>query len=137
MKTHTDYLTFTTQKKIEFVHITQHIKKIVSDSGISEGLVLIHPMHITAAVIVNDHEEGLHQDYLTFLKKLVPERGTYQHNLTGEDNAYAHIWRQLMGHQVVLAITHRDLDLGPWESVFYAEFDGQRQKKVLVKVIGE
>ena len=137
MKTHTEYLTFHTQKRIEFINITINIQKLVVDSKISDGLILINPRHITSAVIVNDDESGLHKDYLKFLRHLAPQDGEYQHNLTGEDNAYAHIWRQLMGHQIVLAVTNHALDLGPWESIFYAEFDGQRTKNVLVKIIGE
>ena len=136
MKTHTEYLTFNTKERIEFVHITSKINEIIKKSGVKEGLCLINPMHITAAVIVNDNESGLHEDYLNFLKRIAPEEGNYRHNLTGEDNAYAHIWRQLMGHQVVMAVTKGELDLGPWESIFYCEFDGQRNKKVLVKIIG-
>ena len=137
MKTFTEYLTFNTRERIEFVHITEKINEIIKKSKIKDGLVLINPMHITAAVIVNDNESGLKEDYLNFLRKLVPPDGKYKHNLTGEDNAYAHIWRQLMGHQAVMAVTNNMLDLGPWESIFYAEFDGQRNKRVLVKVLGE
>jgi len=137
MKIFTEYITFHTQKRIEFIPITNQINDIIKRSRITEGLVLINPMHITAAVFVNDNEEGLHEDFLQFLNRIVPRKGVYQHHLTGEDNAYAHIWRTLMGHQVTLAITHSRLDLGPWEEIFYAEFDGQRKKRVLVKIIGE
>jgi secondary thiamine-phosphate synthase enzyme len=137
MKSTTEYLVFSTSKKIEIIRITDKVSQIITKSGIKEGLILINPMHITAAVVVNDNETGLHPDYLRILEKLVPYGADYQHNGTGEDNAAAHIWRQFMGHQVTLAITNGKLDLGPWEEVFYFEFDGQRNKKVLVKIIGE
>lgn len=136
MKTKTEYLEFNTKNKIEFVRITDKIEKIVEKSGVTEGLVLINPMHITAAVIVNDNEQGLISDFKKTLERLVPYNADYAHNV-GEDNAAAHIWRQLMGHQVVMTITDGKLDLGPWEQIFYCEFDGQRRKRVLVKVIGE
>ncbi len=119
------------------MRITDQIAQAIADSGIREGLVLVNPMHITAAVVVNDNESGLHSDYLRILETLVPYRADYCHNDTGEDNAAAHIWRQLMGHQVVLAVTAGRLDLGPWEQIFYFEFDGQREKRVLLKIIGE
>jgi secondary thiamine-phosphate synthase enzyme len=136
MKSKTEYLEFNTKNRIEFVRITEKIERIVKESGVKEGLVLINPMHITAAVIVNDDEEGLKRDFLDVLERLVPYKANYRHNV-GEDNAAAHIWRQFMGHQVVMAITNGKLDLGPWEQIFYCEFDGQRRKRVLVKVIGE
>ncbi|MDD5023263.1 MAG: secondary thiamine-phosphate synthase enzyme YjbQ [Candidatus ainarchaeum sp.] len=136
MKSSTKYLHFKTKKKIEFVHITHEIEKFLSESGVQEGLVLVNPMHITSAVIINDDEEGLKRDYIRILQKLVPYNDTYEHNV-GEDNAAAHIWRQFMGHQVVLPITKGKLDLGTWEEVFYCEFDGQREKRVLIKIIGE
>jgi len=136
MKTLTEYLVFNTKQRKEFVLITDKIEELVKKSKIKDGLVLVNPMHITAAVIVNDNEQGLHKDYLNVLEKLVPYNAKYFHNV-GEDNAASHIWRQLMGHQVVLAITNGKLDLGTWEQVFYCEFDGQRQKRVLVKIIGE
>jgi secondary thiamine-phosphate synthase enzyme len=136
MKSKTEYLEFNTKNRIEFVRITEKIERIVKESGVKEGLVLINPMHITAAVIVNDDEEGLKRDFLDVLERLVPYKANYRHNV-GEDNAAAHIWRQFMGHQVVMAITNGRLDLGPWEQIFYCEFDGQRRKRVLVKVIGE
>jgi secondary thiamine-phosphate synthase enzyme len=137
MKTKTEYITLETKNRIEFVRITDKVEAAVRASGVKEGLVLINPMHITAAVIVNDNEEGLKQDYLAVLERLVPYRADYRHNDTGEDNAASHIWRQLMGHQVVMPITNGHLDLGTWEQIFYCEFDGQRKKRVLVKVIGE
>ena len=137
MKTHTEYITFNTKKRIEFINITHTINDVIKKSKIEDGLCLINPMHITSAVFVNDNEQGLHEDFLDFLKRIVPIESKYKHNLTGEDNAYAHIWRQLIGHQVIMAITNGKLDLGPWETIFYGEFDGQRNKRVLVKVIGE
>ncbi len=136
MKSKTEYLKFRTAKRIEFVNITREVEKVVRESGVKEGLALVNPMHITAAVIVNDEEGGLKRDYARVLEGLVPYGGEYEHNV-GEDNAAAHIWRQLMGHQVVLPVTKGELDFGPWEQVFYCEFDGQREKRVLVKVIGE
>jgi len=137
MKTKTIYLTYKTRERIEIVRITDEIERAVRESGVKEGLALVNPMHITAAVVVNDNEQGLHQDYLCILEKLAPYRDDYRHNDTGEDNAASHIWRQLMGHQVVLPITKGSLDLGTWEQVFYFEFDGKREKRVLVKIIGE
>jgi len=136
MKAYTEYLTFTTEEKIQFVRITDEVARAVDKSGVAEGLVLVNPMHITAAVIVNDNEGGLIQDYIENLQRLVPYDAKYHHNV-GEDNGAAHIWRQLMAHQVVLPITNGKLDFGPWEQVFYCEFDGRRRKRVLVKVIGE
>ena len=136
MRTYTEYITFNTKNRIEFVHITNRIGYIIKKSEIKDGLCLINPMHITAAVFVNDNESGLQHDFLSFLKRIVPMEGDYKHHLTREDNAYAHIWRTLMGHQVVMAVTNGKLDLGPWETIFYAEFDGQRNKRVLVKVVG-
>ena len=137
MKSKTEYISITTDERVEIVRITDQVERIVKDSKVKEGLVLVNPMHITAAVVVNDNEHGLHQDYLRILEKLVPYNDDYRHNDTGEDNAASHIWRQLMGHQVVLPITDGELDFGTWEQVFYFEFDGQRRKRILVKVIGE
>lgn len=139
MKTFTEYLTFNTKERIEYINITNTINEIIVRSTIDDGMVLVNPMHITAAVYVNDAESGLIHDYKEMLKKLVPmniDNDEYHHNRTGEDNAYAHMWRQLMGHQVTMAITNGKLDLGTWEQLFYAEFDGKRQKRVLVKVMG-
>lgn len=136
MKTRTEYIEFNTKERVEFVRITDKIEKIVQASGVKEGLVLINPMHITAAVIVNDDENGLISDFKRVLERLVPYNADYAHNI-GEDNAASHIWRQLIGHQVVMPITNGKLDLGRWEQIFYCEFDGQRRKRVLVKVIGE
>ena len=137
MAVFTEYLTLNTKKRIDFINITPDVRNIIKASKIVDGLVLINPMHITAAVYVNDAESGLILDYEEMLKRLVPMDGDYRHNLTGEDNAYAHMWRQMMGHQATMAITDGDLDLGPWEQIYYAEFDGLRKKRVLIKVIGE
>lgn len=137
MRSKTEYLQLRTDKKIDIVRITDDVQRVVTESGVKDGLVLVNPMHITAAVVVNDNESGLHSDYLRILDKLVPYKADYRHNDTGEDNAAAHIWRQLMGHQVVLPVTDGELDFGTWEQIFYFEFDGQRQKRILVKVIGE
>lgn len=137
MTVHTEYLKFRTDERHEFLHITSQVREIVKRSGVKDGLVLINPMHITSAVIVNDNESGLHHDFWQMLKRLVPMEGDYRHHQTGEDNAYAHLWRQLIGHQVTMPVTDGDLDLGPWEAIFYCEFDGQRDKRVLVKIVGE
>jgi secondary thiamine-phosphate synthase enzyme len=136
MKVHTDYLFFNTRKKQEFVRITEDVAAIVKASGIADGIVLVSAMHITSGVYVNDWEEGLIHDFQVWLEKLAPSGLDYKHHQTGEDNADAHLKRTIMGHQVVLPITKGALDLGPWEQVFYAEFDGQRKKRVVVKVMG-
>ena len=136
MTVSTEYLWFTTEKRQEFVRITDEVAAIVKNSGVREGMVLVSAMHITAAVYVNDWEDGLIHDFQEWLEKLAPAGRNYRHHQTGEDNADAHLKRTLMGHQVILPITHGRLDLGPWEQVFYAEFDGQRRKRVVVKVIG-
>jgi secondary thiamine-phosphate synthase enzyme len=132
----TDYLFFNTDTRQEFVRITDEVAAIVKKSGVKEGMVLVSAMHITAGVYVNDWENGLIQDFQVWLEKLAPSGLAYKHHQTGEDNADAHLKRTLMGHQVMLPITAGKLDLGPWEQVFYAEFDGQRKKRVVVKVIG-
>jgi secondary thiamine-phosphate synthase enzyme len=137
MKTLTDYLWFETTRRQEFIRITDQVDGIVQRSGVAEGMVLVSAMHITAAVYVNDWEDGLIHDFQTWLEKLAPSGLAYRHHQTGEDNADAHLKRTLMGHQVLLPITKGKLDLGPWEQVFYAEFDGQRRKRVVVKVMGE
>jgi len=136
MVVHTDYLVFTTKKRQEFVRITDEVGSIVKTSGVKEGMVLVSAMHITSGVFVNDWEDGLIQDFQVWLAKLAPSGLDYAHHQTGEDNADAHLKRTIMGHQVVLPITGGKLDLGPWEQVFYAEFDGQRKKRVIVKVMG-
>jgi secondary thiamine-phosphate synthase enzyme len=140
MKSFTEYLTFNLPGRMEFLNITPRVETIVRQSGVQEGLCLVNAMHITASVFINDDEPGLHADYKGWLEQLAPfdpspER--YQHNRTGEDNADAHHKRQIMGREVVVAITVGKLDFGPWEQIFYGEFDGNRPKRVLVKVIGE
>jgi secondary thiamine-phosphate synthase enzyme len=137
MTTHTDYLWFNTQSRQEFVRITDQVAAIVAKSGVDEGFVLVSAMHITAGVYVNDWEDGLIHDFQVWLEGLAPAGRDYHHHQTGEDNADAHLKRTIMGHQVILPITKGKLDLGPWEQVFYAEFDGQRRKRVVVKVMGE
>jgi secondary thiamine-phosphate synthase enzyme len=136
MKVHTHYLWFNTKKRQEFVRITEDIGAIVSASGVKDGTALVSAMHITAGVFVNDWEDGLIHDFQEWLEKLAPAGLNYRHHQTGEDNADAHLKRTIMGHQVVLPVTDGKLDLGPWEQVFYAEFDGQRRKRVVVKVMG-
>ena len=140
MKSLTEYLTFTVPARVGFVNITPRVEEVVRRSGVREGLVLCNAMHITASVFVNDDEAGLHEDYKKWLERLAPfdaSPRTYAHNRTGEDNADAHLKRQVMGREVVIAVTNGKLDFGPWEQVFYGEFDGRRPKRVLVKVIGE
>jgi len=139
MKSYSDYLWFETKTRRAFINITQQVKKIVEKSGIREGLCLVNAMHITASVFINDDEKGLIHDYEKWLEKLAPHEpvGSYEHNRTGEDNGDAHLKRQVMGREVVVAVTRGDLDFGPWEQIFYGEFDGMRRKRVLVKVIGE
>jgi len=137
MKVHTDYLWFETKQRQEFVRITDEVAAIVKTSGVREGMALVSAMHITAAVYVNDWEDGLISDFKVWLEKLAPAGLPYRHHQTGEDNADAHLKRTLMGHQIIVPITAGKLDLGPWEQVFYAEFDGQRRKRVVVKVMGE
>jgi len=136
MLTHTDYLIFSTKKKQEFVRITDEVAAIVKKSGVAEGMALVSAMHITAGVFVNDWEDGLIHDFQAWLEKLAPAGLAYRHHQTGEDNADAHLKRTIMGHQVMVPITDGALDLGPWEQLFYAEFDGQRKKRVVVKVMG-
>jgi len=133
----TEYLWFNTASRQEFIRITDQVAGIVEKSGVKEGMVLVSAMHITAAVYVNDWEDGLISDFQDWLEKLAPAGRPYRHHHTGEDNADAHLKRTLMGHQVIVPITKGKLDLGPWEQIFYAEFDGQRRKRVIVKVIGE
>lgn len=140
MKSLTEYLTFTVPERMAFVNITPKLEELVSKSDIQEGLLLCNAMHITASVFINDDESGLHVDYKRWLEKLAPfdaSPKTYHHNRTGEDNADAHLKRQVMGREVVIAVTKGKLDFGPWEQVFYGEFDGKRPKRVLVKIIGE
>src|SRR3954471_5796525 len=133
----TDYLWFNTRTRQEFVRITDEVADVVKRSGIAEGMVLVSAMHITAGVYVNDWEGGLIEDFGVWLEKLAPSGLDYRHHQTGEDNADAHLKRTIMGHQVIVPITAGALDLGPWEQLFYAEFDGQRRKRAVVKVMGE
>jgi secondary thiamine-phosphate synthase enzyme len=135
----TKYLTMHVRERMGFVNITGEVAAAVRDSGVQEGLCLVNAMHITASVFINDDEAGLHHDYEVWLEKLAPHEptGQYHHNRTGEDNADAHLKRQIMGREVVVAITDGKLDFGPWEQIFYGEFDGRRRKRVLVKLIGE
>jgi len=137
MKSHTDYLWFDTKTRRDLVNITPRIAEIVSAAGIREGLCLVSAMHITAGIWVNDHEQGLWQDFWEWVETLAPSGRDYQHHRTGEDNGDAHLKRTLVHHQVLLPVTEGQLDLGPWEQVFYAEFDGRRRKRVVVKVMGE
>ncbi len=140
MKSLTEYLTFNLPARLAFLNITPQIEELVARSGIREGLCLVNAMHITASVFINDDESGLHEDYARWLEKLAPfnaDPQVYRHNRTGEDNADAHLKRQVMGREVVVAVTAGRLDFGPWEQIFYGEFDGRRPKRVLVKVIGE
>jgi secondary thiamine-phosphate synthase enzyme len=140
MKSYTEYLTFNLPARMAFENITPQVEAIIKKSGVREGLVLVNAMHITASVFINDNESGLHEDYKKWLERLAPfdaSPKTYAHNRTGEDNADAHLKRQVMGREVVVAITKGKLDFGPWEQIFYGEFDGRRPKRVLVKVIGE
>jgi len=139
VKSHTEYLTLNVPSKMEFVNITTEWEEAVRESRVQEGLCLVNTMHITSSVFINDDESGLHQDYERWLEKLAPHEpvSSYQHNRTGEDNADAHLKRQVMGREVVVAITNGKLDFGPWEQIFYGEFDGRRRKRVLVKIIGE
>src|SRR5262245_19575847 len=137
MKSHTEYLTFHIRARVGFVNFTPQVEEAVRKRGVREGLVLVNAMHITASVFINDDEAGLHADYKKWLEKLAPfdsSPQTYAHNRTGEDNADAHMKRQVMGREVVVAVTDGKLDFGPWEQIFYGEFDGNRAKRVLVKV---
>ena len=139
MKSYRKELWFNTPTRVAFVNITGQVQECIRESGAADGLILVNAMHITASVFINDDEVGLHHDYEIWLEKLAPHAPTnaYRHNRTGEDNADAHLKRQLMGREVVVAITNGQLDFGPWEQIFYGEFDGLRRKRVLVKIIGE
>lgn len=140
MKSQTEYLTFKIQKRMDFVNITHEVEDIVGKSGIREGLCLVNAMHITASVFINDDEAGLHADYKEWLEGLAPfdpSPEKYRHNRTGEDNGDAHHKRQIMGREVIVAVTDGRLDFGPWEQIFYGEFDGRRAKRILIKIIGE
>lgn len=135
MKAHTEYLTFNTSKQKELVRITDKIEEFLKRSEIQEGFILISAMHITSSVFVNDDESGLHQDIMEWLEKLAP-KANYKHHQTGEDNGDAHLKNLLIGHEVILPVTKGKLDFGPWQQIFYAEFDGQRKKRVILKAIG-
>ena len=139
MKSYRKELWFNIKNRREFINITYNVQAEVIESGIKEGFVLVNAMHITASVFINDDESGLHQDFEKWLEKLAPEKpySQYLHNNTGEDNGDAHIKRTLMGREVVVAITNGKLDFGPWEQIFYGEFDGKRKKRILIKIIGE
>ncbi|PYL01260.1 MAG: secondary thiamine-phosphate synthase enzyme [Verrucomicrobia bacterium] len=139
MKSLTEYLWFEVPNRRGFVNVTNTVESLVVKSGVKDGICLVNAMHITASVYINDAEEGLLHDYEVWLEKLAPHEpvGQYHHNRTGEDNADAHLKRQIMGREVVVAITKGKLDLGPWEQIFYGEFDGRRRKRVLIKIIGE
>jgi secondary thiamine-phosphate synthase enzyme len=138
MKTYTEYLSFETRKKRDYINITPQVEAAVAKSGVREGLCLVNPMHITASVYINDDEDGLIQDFDDFLEKIAPyDLKGYRHHRTGEDNGDAHVKRQLFGREVVVAITKGRLDFGTWERIFYAEFDGRRRKRVIVKILGE
>ncbi len=139
MKSYRKELWFNTPTRRAFINITPDVEKAVEESGVKEGLCLVNAMHITASVFINDDEPGLHQDFERWLEELAPEKphSRYNHNLTGEDNGDAHLKRQVMGREVVVAITNGKLDFGPWEQIFYGEFDGRRPKRVLIKIIGE
>lgn len=138
MKSHTKELTFLTRERQEIINITPDVEAALAASGIKEGLCLVNAMHITASVFINDNESGLHHDFLRWLENLAPHTPTaYRHNLTGEDNADAHLKRTVMGRETVIAVTAGKLHFGPWEQIFYGEFDGKRRKRVLIKIIGE
>lgn len=136
MKAYTKKLVLNTKNRIDFVNITEEVRRAVLESGVEEGLVLVNAMHITASVFVNDNEHGLLKDFKIWLEKLAPQKFNYNHHMTGEDNGFSHLWRTVMGRESVISISHFDLDLGPWEAIFYGEFDGQRAKRVMIKVIG-
>jgi len=137
MKSYREELWFETSTRRAYLNITSDVEQVLEKSGVQEGMVLVNAMHITSSVYINDDESGLLKDYDDFLEKLAPQSATYRHNETGEDNGDAHIKRQIMGREVVVAITKGQLDFGPWEQIFYGEFDGRRRKRVLVKVLGE
>lgn len=137
MKSHTEHKVVRTRKKRELVHLTPECEAVLARSGIAEGMMLVSAMHITAGVFVNDDEPGLHRDIWKWLEHLAPEGPDYEHHRTGEDNGHAHLKSLLVHHQVILPITEGRLDFGPWQRVFYAEFDGQRDKRIVFKVIGE
>jgi secondary thiamine-phosphate synthase enzyme len=137
MRSFTEYLKIISNKEKEIINITSQVEKILKESGIKEGLCLVNSMHVTYSVFINDNESGLHEDFMKWLEQLAPVKPDYKHHRTGETNADAHLKRTIMGREVVIAITNGELDFGPWEHIFYGEFDGKRQKRVLIKIIGE
>ena len=138
MKAYTEYLWLNTQNRYQIINLTPQVETAIRKSGVKEGLCLVNSMHITASVFINDNESGLHQDFMKWVEELAPyDLKKYRHHMTGEDNADAHLKRTLMGREVTVAITKGQLDFGPWEQIFYGEFDGQRKKRVLIKIIGE
>ena len=137
MAVYSKHITVKTEKRIDFLRITNLVQKAVRESGVQDGIVLVNPMHITASVFVNDNESGLIKDFQNWLEKLAPKDFDYNHHKTGEDNGFAHLWRTIMGRETVVSVQNWKLELGPWEEIFYGEFDGQRSKKILIKVIGE
>lgn len=138
MKSHTEYITLNTKERYQVVNITEEVQEAIKKSKIKEGICLVNSMHITSSVFINDNESGLHKDFLKWVEKLAPYGiDKYEHNKTGEDNGDAHLKRTIMGREVVIAITGGKLDFGPWETIFYGEFDGQRNKRILIKIIGE
>lgn len=137
MKVYSKKITIHTKKRIDFVRLTDVVRKAVKESGVQDGIVLINSMHITASVFVNDNEEGLLKDFKIWLEKLASKDFNYNHHKTGEDNGFSHLWRTIMGREAVISVQNFEMELGPWEEIFYGEFDGQRDKKVLIKVLGE
>ena len=136
MKIYTEEIILRTNKRIEFVNITDLVKNVVNKSGIVDGIILINPMHITSSIFINDNENGLINDFENWLDKLAPRDFDYKHHITGEDNGFSHLWRTIMGRETTVAITDGKMHFGTWESIFYGEFDGQRNKKILLKVLG-
>ena len=137
MTVYSKKITVRTKERIAFLRITDEVKKAVKESGVQDGIVLVNSMHITSSVFINDNEKGLLKDFKNWLEKLAPKNFSYKHHETGEDNGYAHLWRTIMGRETVVSVQNFELDLGPWEEIFYGEFDGQRDKKILIKVLGE
>lgn len=137
MKAYTKYLYFNTSKRMEFINITQEVNQAITESGVKEGFCHVNAMHITSGVYINDAEQGLIQDIQKWLEKIAPFKKDYKHHMTGEDNADAHLKRMIVGHEVTIPVTNGAADFGPWEEVYYAEFDGQRKKRVIIKIIGK
>ena len=137
MTVYSKKITIKTKERIAFVRITDEVQKAVKESGVQDGIVLVNPMHITSSVFVNDNERGLLQDFKEWLEKIAPKNFNYHHHQTGEDNGFAHLWRTIMGREVVVSVQNFELELGRWEEIFYGEFDGERDKKILIKVLGE